>query len=429
MSNPRFTTPPRVRGFYLGMICDMAPRLTLLILLFAVTGCGESDPVTPPPLAGEPTVRVRIGRAVNRVAISGGRVATVLPVGAAEAELLDLPLAFQLQQGVWLVNGQAKPDWSRAMLIIALPGGEPLAVDNRTHAGQVHLVPASGERSRFDVINAVGLETYLPGVLKKELPDRWHVVTHQAQAIAARSYALYKLQRTPVGRAWDVENTQASQAYVGLTDHAKSVRAVRDTTGLVLSYDNRVLCAYYASNSGGQGLSPDDAFNESPFPTPLKPTHRKDWTTDTPGARWGPIERHCDTLAQRFAAFGKRRGLPLAKIDGIKSITVSRYNDVGRPARFTITDQRGESYTLAADNFRVACNTSAGQALASKHKLPSASVQVRVRDGVATFYAGRGRGHGVGLCQHGAQQMAKADHDALEILETYYPGAKVERAY
>lgn len=398
----------------------------LLILLLAVAGCQKPDPA-PPPLAGEPIVRVRIGRAVERVTLTGGREATVLAVGVTEAQVVRLPLTFQFQQGVWLVNGQAKPGWSRAMLVVALPGGEPINVDTKPHAGRVHLVPTSG--NRFDVINAVGLEAYLPGVLKKELPDRWLPVTHQAQAIAARSYALYQVQRTPAGRAWDLENTQASQAYVGLTDHGKSVRAVRDSAGLVLSHDDEILCAYYASNSGGQGLSPRDAFNESPYPAPLTPKLRKDWSAGTPGANWGPIERDLDTLAKRFAAFGQRRGTALAQIEVIKSIKISEINKVGRPARFTITDVSGERFALAADNFRIACNTSAGVPLPAKQKLPSAYVEVRVRNGKATFYNGRGLGHGVGLCQHGAQQMAKAGYDALQIIETYYPGAKVERAY
>ena len=89
------------------------------------------------------------------------------------------------------------------------------------------------------------------------------------------------------------------------------------------------------------------------------------------------------------------------------------------------------TYTLGPEQFRLACNASApGIAKPGKNQsLYSSHVKVKVASATVTFYDGRGFGHGVGLCQFGAQGLAKAGYNEFSILAFYYPGSRVARAY
>jgi stage II sporulation protein D len=269
-------------------------------------------------------------------------------------------------------------------------------------------------------------------VLDRELYDHWSLATYHAQAIAARSYALHRLLRGEVSDHYDLEDTQAAQAYAGRTRHARSVQAVLDTRGLVLSYDNQIIKAYYSSTCGGAGISPTEAWGIASV-VPLEPKPHPAWCVDSPHYIWPTIQRNRDTLSRRLAAFGKRHRLSLAKLGTIRVITIAQRNRSGRPTLFRILDHHGNHYELRAESFRNACNySSSAEGLGSPGKramLKSSFFQVAVRGDEVRFTHGRGFGHGVGMCQFGAEGMARAGHDGLAILQTYYPEARIERAY
>ena len=117
-----------------------------------------------------------------------------------------------------------------------LPAAEGLVSINKLpYRGRYRLVPLSG--SKFDVVNDVDIESYLCGVLPKELLPNWHEETYRAQAIVARTYALYEKQTAPPDRYWDVYADQRSQRYGGLSAESdKSRDAVNQTAGIVLAY-------------------------------------------------------------------------------------------------------------------------------------------------------------------------------------------------
>jgi len=80
---------------------------------------------------------------------------------------------------------------------------------------------------------------------------------------------------------------------------------------------------------------------------------------------------------------------------------------------------------------RFACNHAANSlpALKFEHKLRSSHVRAQVTGSTVRFHDGRGWGHGVGMCQYGAQAMAKAGYDGKRIVQRYYPAARVQRLY
>jgi stage II sporulation protein D len=141
------------------------------------------------------------------------------------------------------------------------------------------------------------------------------------------------------------------------------------------------------------------------------------------------VRRNREALTLRIAAWGRSHGHPVGKLKAIRYLTVAHRNPFGRPTVFVIEADAGPRYRLPAESFRVACNFTAEGLPDRGPRLKSAFFEVVRRGEQIEFSDAHGFGHGVGLCQFGAQAMAEHGHDVMAILETYYPGALVERAY
>ncbi len=102
------------------------------------------------------------------------------------------------------------------------------------------------------VINDVPIESYLQGVVPSEMPPSWEHEAHKAQAIAARSYALANLgKRAKFG--YDLNDTPEDQAYGGASAETPQTNdAVSETNGIVLTYDGKIIPAYYSASAGGK---------------------------------------------------------------------------------------------------------------------------------------------------------------------------------
>ncbi len=103
----------------------------------------------------------------------------------------------------------------------------------------------------MQVVNKVPLEEYIMGVVPSEMPSKWNFEAHRAQAIAARSYALSNLGKRSK-RGFDLLDTPQDQAYRGASaETPQTNQAVRSTEGVVMTYNNKIITAYYHSSSGG----------------------------------------------------------------------------------------------------------------------------------------------------------------------------------
>ena len=119
---------------------------------------------------------------------------------------------------------------------------------------------------KLTVINNVDLEDYIKGVVPSEMPSGWELEALKAQAIAARSYALANLgKRASLG--YDLKDTPEDQAYGGASaETAKTNSAVQETDGLVLTYNYKVVPAYYSASAGGKTLNAKQAWgSDLPF--------------------------------------------------------------------------------------------------------------------------------------------------------------------
>lgn len=138
-----------------------------------------------------------------------------------------------------------------------------ISAKNKWYRG--HLI-IQNKNKKLTVINDVSLEDYIKGVVPSEMPSGWELEALKAQAIAARSYALANLgKRASLG--YDLKDTPEDQAYGGASaETSKTNRAVDETSGLVLTYNYKVVSAFYSASAGGQTVTAKEAWgNDVPY--------------------------------------------------------------------------------------------------------------------------------------------------------------------
>jgi stage II sporulation protein D len=361
--------------------------------------------------------------------------ASAAPGSAAEIVLRG-PLTVRRTGSRWSildVNGAIAPmEGLEGVAVGALAAEEPVvAVGELRYPGSIELSARTDEGDgAFDVINLVPMEDYLPGVVAGELFDHWHFQTRAAQAVAARSFAASERAQVAGRRAYDVTNTPESQVYRGVVTHRETREAVAETRGVVLAYDGRLVSGYYSSCCGGIAASAVDAIGHNPINdvAPLRGRDGMDVCTDAKMARW-TVERPVRTLTRRLADWGERRGLPeLARLAKLAAIKVAERNPHGRPTRYVLTDDNRQGVELSAYQLRSAANHHGPDLPRPKQPLWSSCVRVTVADPTATF-DGRGFGHGVGMCQYGAEILARRGTHYRDILEWYYPQVRLVQAW
>lgn len=459
----RIMPSPRLRRACIALWIGSAAA-TVVALTMAAAGCHPTrspaptiptpHPPLPPPVLStftrEPTVRVRVVADASEARVTASGEIVVYPAPQtgspgdppAHAAAFDSPLSIRRHgSGFMLQSTGGQPyQWDVRQFAIESPGGGHLYLNGLAYSGRL-VVCATGDAAAspavtgepiltLDVVNHLPMESYLPGVLSRELYASWHPGTFWAQAVAARSYAICEL-RTPRGRHYDVESTEASQAFGGATAHAKAIDAVRQTRGMVLCYQDQVVAGFYSSCCGGAGQDASQIFPAAPSIPPLSGRQRAAWCRNSRYYRWGPIIRGRQELGQRMAAWGQANRLPLGELRDIASVQVSVMNAAGRPTRFNVTDTSGRGWILTPEAFRFACNYAAPHLppLKPEQTLKSSHVMPEVSGDQVVFSDGRGFGHGVGLCQYGAEGMTQAGIDPRIVLGYYYPESELRRLY
>lgn len=149
------------------------------------------------------------------------------------------------------VDGQFKKINSNRIVIKPSEGGF-VSAKRKWYRGKLILL---NDGDGLTVINDLPVELYLQGVVPSEMPPSWENEAHKAQAIAARSYALANLgKRAKYG--YDLKDTPEDQAYGGASAETKGTnQAVKDTRGIVIIYDGKIIPAYYSASAGGQTKS------------------------------------------------------------------------------------------------------------------------------------------------------------------------------
>jgi len=255
------------------------------------------------------------------------------------------------------------------------------------------------------IINRLGLEDYLKGVLPHEISERWPLAAINAQAVAARSYALYQMSLGKE-KLFDLTADIYSQVYGGLSaEHYRTNIAVERTRGEVLYYSGAILPAYFHATCGGHTEDASQMWRYSDLP-PLRGVPCP-FCTLSPHYHWQktiPLQEIADTL--------KDAGHGLTKLTMIEILD---RNDSQRIKEIKFTDVSGKSIVLTGKAFRN---------LFGPNVIRSNQYRLSLIDNTAEF-KGLGWGHGVGLCQWGALGMARKGYTYKEILTYYYPGAEL----
>jgi len=284
---------------------------------------------------------------------------------------------------------------------ITITAATSLFVNERRYSGTIQVY---ADRKTTSLVTIVPLELYLEGVLLREVSPQWHEQSLQAQAIAARTYALYHMLRRRQ-ELFDVYSTTSSQAYGGCEHVPASIRAaVAATRGMVLTHNGAVILSLFHANSGG---STEDTQYIWGFQKPYLGGTPDTPTADHPGGTWTCTLSWHD-IQKRLQTFG-------LSVDMDGDILPVEHSPTSRITTIKIANGK-HSFFLTGNSFRL---------IVGPTKIKSTRFTV-VKKKDLFIFSGSGYGHGAGMSQWGAYTLAQRGYDYRQILQFYYPGTRIE---
>jgi stage II sporulation protein D len=305
----------------------------------------------------------------------------------------------------------------------------PVLIDGRPYRGVIEAFVIDGG---LTVVNVLALEAYIAGVVNVEMGQRTarERAALEAQAIVARTYALRNMGKFATA-GFDLRAGVSDQAYGGLgRETADGVAAVRATAGQVLVYERDLIAPFYHSTCGGSTAAPEEAFRSvrsTPYLRPVSDHHRDGFYCDiSPRFSW-TVEWDGDALLRIFRrTIPATLGLEESLLRRILDVQQRRTGPSGRVTEFRVRVDDGDVPVFGPD-VRTVLRTPDDRMLGST----AVRMSTEHRDGVVSRLTvrGRGWGHGVGMCQWGAIGRARAGQGARDILQAYFPGARVAHWY
>ena len=339
-------------------------------------------------------MRVAIKRDVNQVKV-GSSTAAVIKDGSGKA-LGKLPgrEAYYAQA---VPGGIALDKWKSPLFWIEPEGKGFVYIGDRWYRGRTLVIPTE---KGLTAVNWIDLEEYLYSVLGGEMDARWHPEALKAQAIAARSYALYRRQKQQSNPLYDVGNTPDRwQIYKGVVaEHPKIYAAVDATAGQVLTHNNQIIESLFHACSGGHTENVEDVWgNRLPY---LRGD--PDFDLNTPNL--AKIAPKCQ-WQRSFSSTEIGKKFPeVGNVKEIKAVELSPFNSVKRLKII------GEKSTKELK----------GEQVRTSLKLNSTRFTVRKGENNTFVLNGLGWGHGLGMSQYGARYLATQGYNHLQILNHYY---------
>lgn len=255
-------------------------------------------------------------------------------------------------------------------------------------------------KTKENTIEELNIEEYLIGVLAAEMPASFHEEALKAQAVAARSYALYKINNNN-GNNYDILTDVTNQSYI--TKEAmqekwqedyeyyltKITKAVQDTESEVMYYDNEIIEAFYFAMSNGKTEDAAFVFNET---LPYIKSVESSWDNDS---------------LNNFivnTTFSKTNFCEKLSISNCSNIII---NNIKRTST-----NRIESLVINNQQF-------GGTEIRKLLNLRSTDFEISIDENSVNITT-KGYGHGVGMSQYGANGMANAGYNYKDILNYYY---------
>lgn len=359
---------------------------------------------------------------------------------------IDTKVVDRVPKVFWAVNGlgynRQNVEISTARNLVKVNTGKTER-SAKLYYGSLKIQPNS--YGNYTLINQVPLETYLRGVVPYEIGAGAPNAAVEAQAIIARTYALRNLRRFAVD-GYELSADVHCQVYFGLQGAtANTDRAIAATRSLVLTYNNELVDALYSSTTGGITASFNDVWNgpDRPYLQSVLDTTRNVWDLSRysltkeqnvrrflslkqgfneeqePLFRWR-YESKLPDMTEQLQKYLDSKKHPLANLQNIQKMEVTERAESGRILKMNVYTDKGV-VELQKEEVR------------SAFKPPRSSffylepLKNQNQELIGYAFVGAGFGHGVGLSQTGASQLARLGWSSQQILNFYYPGAQLER--
>jgi stage II sporulation protein D len=269
-----------------------------------------------------------------------------------------------------------------------------LLVNGTRYPGDIEIWKGN---SGLYLMNELPLEEYIKNVVSAEVGADWDMEALKTQAVISRTYALNQKAQNK-NPNFDITSSVLHQVYKGSNENARISYAVMNTEGEVLTYNGKIIEAFYHSTSGGLTEAPEEVFGKGhPY---LKPVSGS--CESSPYWIWErriPVEE-----------IGKAM-----KISGLRDIKITSYTSTKRVKTVDLV-LAGAAQSVKATDLRKAIGW---------NRLPSTNFTVS-RDNNVMVFDGKGFGHGVGLCQWSSLEMAKSGVGYRDILSYFYPGTLLQ---
>jgi stage II sporulation protein D len=240
-------------------------------------------------------IRVLLGEGKKALAVASDSPFSVRDGSGTVHQLQPGPYAFGPALKVKV--DPAQPAKALPGPLVFLPGATPLKYGGKQYRGQFQV----NTSKTLQLVNSLGLEPYLYGVVPREVPFYWPVEALKAQAVVARSYAL-AVRKTG---AYDVYADTRSQVYGGIAAERPTTNAAVDATaGQVLLYEGRVATTFFFSTSGGRTASIEDVWVRGEA-VPYLVGVPDPYDTASPHHTWGPFPFTVAKLTSTFKVPGK----------------------------------------------------------------------------------------------------------------------------
>lgn len=350
------------------------------------------------------------------------------------------------------------------------------------YRGKIEL---SLEEGKIVAVNEVLLEEYLYSVVPSEMPASYPEEALKAQAVCARTYAYARMLHSPLAEyGAHVDDSTTYQVYNNIKESAQATKAVKETAGRLLYYEEELVGAYYYSTSGGFGATAavwgNDSANDMPylkakpigtmtdgytaeemaeeenFRSFIQNTNEEDFEAEEGWYRWTYTVEEIDSgkieelLKKRYDANNKKiltlnkdgeyESKKIKNIGKIRDIYVEKRLPGGVCDEIIIVAQKAQIKVISEYNIRCVLNNGTakikrqdGSEAAAPVLLPSAFFMISIgkegEDVVGYTIIGGGFGHGVGMSQNGARAMAARDWSYEDILTFYYEGSHIASIY
>jgi len=272
----------------------------------------------------------------------------------------------------------------------------------------------SSYSGRAWIMSDLELEDYLKGVA--EVPASWPKEALKAQAVVARTWAV-RARSAPVADIFDLYDDTRSQVYYGYNYESVNPgigQAASETEGLVVKYGGTYAATYYHSDSGGYTSNVENVWADGaperavPYLVAVEDPYAKPIV-------WQAIITQ-DYIKDRFDQELKNAGV---YGEPIVNLTISATYPSGRVKEVTFVSGGGKSFPVSGRRFDyLTHNTLIKSMLFTIRKDAETSAPNFV-------FEGKGNGHGVGLSQWSAYNMADAGKKFDEIIKFFYPGVSL----